>query len=119
MSIYSNVTDKDLINLRKLPEQQKNQRALKIEKRILRQTHDIKLPETLSPITKKTKEIIETTKQSGEVIEKSQPEKKLPQPAIEHTQPHQPIENYEGVIFDTELENTLRNMKKILSFLKQ
>ena len=30
MSIYSNVTKQDLINLRKLAGQQKNQRALKI-----------------------------------------------------------------------------------------
>ena len=29
MSIYSNVTEQDLINLRKLAEQQKNQRARK------------------------------------------------------------------------------------------
>ena len=31
MSIYSNVSKEDLINLRKLAEQQKNQRALKIK----------------------------------------------------------------------------------------
>ena len=30
MSIYSNVTEQDLINLRKLAEQQKNERALKL-----------------------------------------------------------------------------------------
>ena len=30
MSIYSNVTEEDLINLRKLAEQQKEQRAIKI-----------------------------------------------------------------------------------------
>ena len=53
MSIYSNVTEQDLINLRKLAAQQKEQRALKIKKRILKQTHDIKLAESLSPITKK------------------------------------------------------------------
>ena len=54
MSIYSNITEQDLISLRKLAEQQKNQRALKIKIRILKQTHDIKLAESLSPITKKT-----------------------------------------------------------------
>ena len=53
MSIYSNVTEQDLINQRKLAEQQKNQRAQKIKNRILKQSHDIKLPESLSPITKK------------------------------------------------------------------
>ena len=47
MSRYSNVTEQDLINLRKLAEQQKNQRALKNnKKRILEQTHDFKLGES-------------------------------------------------------------------------
>ena len=68
MSIYSNVTQKDLDNLRKLAEQQKNQRALKIKNRILKQTHDVKLAESLSPITKK---LDETTKKLGEVIKGS------------------------------------------------
>ena len=36
MSIYFNVTEQDLINLRKLAEQQK--RALKIKNKILKQT---------------------------------------------------------------------------------
>ena len=36
MSIYYNVTEQDLINLRKLAEQQKSQRAIKIKNRILR-----------------------------------------------------------------------------------
>ena len=34
MGIYSNVTEKDLDNLRKLAQQQKEQRALKIMNRI-------------------------------------------------------------------------------------
>ena len=34
MSIYSNETQQDLINLRKLAEQQKNQRAPEIKNRI-------------------------------------------------------------------------------------
>ena len=53
MSIYSNVTEQDLFNLRKLAEQQKEQRALKIKNRVLKQPHDIKLAESFSPITKK------------------------------------------------------------------
>ena len=53
MSIYSIVTEQDLDSLRKLAQQQKNERALKIKSRILKQTHDIKLAESLSPITKK------------------------------------------------------------------
>ena len=57
-------------------------------------------------------------KKLGEVIEKSQPENIILPPAIEHTKPHQPFKNNESVI-RTELENTLKNMKKILGFLKQ
>ena len=51
MSISSNVKEQDLNNLRNLAEQQKGQRALKIKNRILKQTHDIKLAKSLSPIT--------------------------------------------------------------------
>ena len=57
MSIYSNVTEKDLIKLRKLAEQQKNQRAEKIKNRILKQTHHAKLAEKLSPKTEKIDEV--------------------------------------------------------------
>ena len=46
-----------MINLRKLAEQQKDQRALKIKNRILKQTYDTELAESLSPITKKLDEI--------------------------------------------------------------
>ena len=42
MSIYPNAAQEDLFNLRKLAEQQKNQRALKIKSRNLKQTHDVK-----------------------------------------------------------------------------
>ena len=79
MSIYSNVTEQDMINLRKLAEQQKSQRALKIKNRILKQTHDIKLAESLSPITKKLDEVKETTQQLGDVIK----ENNTPQLALE------------------------------------
>ena len=58
MSIYSNVTEQDLDNLRKLAQQHKKQRARKIKNRILKQTHDIKLAESHSPITKKLDESI-------------------------------------------------------------
>ena len=64
MSISSNVTEQDLINLRKLAQQQKEQRALKIRNKILKQTHDIKLAESLSPITKKLDEVNKTTQES-------------------------------------------------------
>ena len=71
MSIYSNVTEQDLYNLRKLATQQKQQRALKIKNRILKQTHDNKLAESLSPITKKLDTINESTKEIGEVIKET------------------------------------------------
>ena len=119
MSIYSNVTDQGLKNLRKLAEQQKNQRDPKIKNRILKQTHDIKLAESLSPITQKLDEVKETTQKLGKVFEKSQPESNIPQPAIEHTPHHQPIDKKEGVIYDTELQNTLNNMKKKTGFFQR
>ena len=71
MSIYPNVTEKDLNNLRKLADQQKNQRDFKIKIIILKQTHDIKLAESLSPITKKISEVKKSIKKLGEVIKKS------------------------------------------------
>ena len=71
MSIYSNVTEKDLDNLRKLADQQKNERVLKIKNRILKETQDIKLAESLSPITKKLDTINESTKEIGEVIKQT------------------------------------------------
>ena len=71
MSIYPNVTEQDLINLRNLAEQQKNQRALKIKNRILKQTHDIKLTESLLLVTKKLEEVNKSTKKLGQVIKES------------------------------------------------
>ena len=118
-----------MINLRKLAEQQKNQRALKIKKRILKENHNIKLAESLSPITKK---LYENTKNLGEVIKESTQnlgnvikENKTPQLAIENTpQPAientpQPVpENNEKVIYDVDLENTLNKMKDKTGFFK-
>ena len=97
MSIYSNVTEEDLINLREIAEQQKDHRAEKIKNRILKQTHDIKLAESLSPITEKLDEVKKSTQELRDVIKESQPE--APQLAIENTPTtHQPIENNEGII---------------------
>ena len=70
MSIYSNISEQELIKLRKLAEQQKEQRTLKIKNRILKQTHDIKLAESLSHITKKLDEVSESTKQLGKLVKK-------------------------------------------------
>ena len=74
MSIYSNVTEENLNNLRKLAQQQKEQRALKVKNRILKQTHNIKLAESLSPITKKLEEVNKSTKKIGDVIKESNSE---------------------------------------------
>ena len=115
MSIHSNVTEQGLINLRKFAEQQKEQRALKIGKRILKQTHDIKLAESLSPITKTLDVSNESTKQLGDVIK----ENNTPQLAIENTHSALPKETEQiqpGVIYDTSLENTLSKKKNNTGF---
>ena len=76
MSIYSNVTEEDLINLRELAEQQNRTTSSKIKNRNLKQTHDIKLAESLSPITKKldetTKEVVNILKESSSENENNQ-----------------------------------------------
>ena len=68
MNIHSNVTKQDLINLRKLAKQQKDQRAPQIRNRVLKQTHEIKLAESLSPITKNLDEVNESTQKIGEIV---------------------------------------------------
>ena len=115
MSIFSNVTEQDLMNLRNLAEQQKNQQAEKIKNRILKQTHDIKLGEHLSPITKKIAEVKASTQKLGDVIKKNN----TPQLATEDTHKALPIDNekkHPGVIYDASLENTLNNMKTNTGF---
>ena len=111
MSIYSNVTQQDLINLRKLADQQKNQRAEKIKNRIIEKTHDIKIAESLSPITKKLDEVstsaqeslipfntnLDTLNKSTEEVGEIIKDTNIPQP-------------------DTLLENTLSNMKTNIGF---
>ena len=123
MSIYSNVIEQDLDNLRKLAQKQKEHRALKIKNRVLNETHDVKLAESLSPLTDKLDEtcsrknsrnvIKESTQNLGNVIK----ENNTPQLAIEYT-PQPAIENNEGMIYDVELENTLNEMKDNTGFFK-
>ena len=88
MSISSNVTEQDLINLRKLAQQQKEQRAEKIKNRILKQTHDKKLAESLSPITKRL-DLFENTKgeRIGDII-KNQSKKHQLSKTLKHNQKH-------------------------------
>ena len=71
MSIYPNVTEQGFMILRELGEQQKNQSAVKIEKKILRYTHGKKLDEVFEPITKLSDEVDESTKKLGEKKKKS------------------------------------------------
>ena len=77
MSIYSNVAEQDLNNLRKLANQQKEQRALKIKNRILKQTHDKKLAESLSsitdPITERLDEVNKSAKKLDSIKESFSP----------------------------------------------
>ena len=116
MRIFSDVTEQDLINIRKLAEQQKEQRALKIINRILKQTHDKKLAESLSPITKKLDEVKKSNQKRGDVIK----ENNTPQLAMENTHKALLIDNEEkkhpGVIYDASLEITLNNMKTNIGF---
>ena len=74
MSIYSNINEQDLIILRKLAEQQKQQRSPKIENRILKQTDDIKLAQRLLPITNTLDEVNQSNKKISEVIKESRSE---------------------------------------------
>ena len=53
MIVYPNVTEQDLINLRKSSELQKNQHAIKNKNRIFKQTLEKNSAENLSPITEK------------------------------------------------------------------
>ena len=115
MSIYPNVTVQKLNNLRNLAEQQKHQQALKFINRFLKQTHDVKLAESLSPITKRLGEVKEPTQKVGEIVKESS----TPQLSIENTHNALPTEIekiHPGVIYDTSLENTLNNLKNNISF---
>ena len=108
MSIYSNVTEQDLDNLRKLAEQQKNQRALKIKNRILKQTHDVKLAESLSLITKKLDEV-------GEIVKKSQPSQHI-QTILQNSGSQTPA--IDNTATSQSLRDTLSFMKKNNNFFK-
>ena len=115
MSKYPTVTEQHLIDLRNLAEQQKNERTLKIENRVFKLTHDVKLTESFSPITKELDEFNESTQKIGEIVKES----KTPQLAMENNHNAIPIENEQiqpGVIYDTSLENTLNNMKNNTGF---
>ena len=116
MSICSNITEQDLVNLRKIAEQQKNQRALEIKNRISKQTHDIKLTENISLTTKKLSEVEEPTQKLEKIVE----ENNNPRLAIENTHNALPKENEQKlpcVKYDASLENKLSHIKKRKDFL--
>ena len=115
MSIYSNVTEQDFINLRKLAEQQKNQRAEKIKSKILKQTHDIKLAESLSPITKKLDEVNKATQEVGEIIKQSQPSQNI-KTILQNSQSQTPA--IENTNLSRSLLDTLAFMKTNKKFFK-
>ena len=64
MSIYLDVTKEHMIELAKLSEQQKNQRADQIEIRISKQTRDETLAEIFKPLTKNYAGVSESTKKT-------------------------------------------------------
>ena len=71
MTIYRNVPEQDLINLGKLDEQEKNQRAIKNFKKTSKQTHDNNLAENFEPITKKFEEEDKPSENLGEIFRKT------------------------------------------------
>ena len=119
MSIYSNVTEKDLDNLRKLAYQQKNQRALKIKNRILKETHNVKLAESLSPVTKRL-DLVENNKgeKIGDLIKKSETPaiEDKPQSATEDGNTQTPA--IENINISRQLLDTLALMKTKKNFFK-
>ena len=87
-----------MISLRKLADQQKSQRALKIKNRVLKQTHDMKLAESLSPITKKLEEVNKSTESLRDII-------KEPNSGNENNQEIVPVE------IESEDENIQTNFR--------
>ena len=109
------LTGHDLINLRKLAVQQKNQRAEKIKNRILKETHHIKLAESLSPITKRLDEVNKSTQEVGEIIKKSQPPQNI-KTILQNSQSQKPA--IENTNISRSLLDTLAFMKTSKNFFK-
>ena len=103
MSVDSIVTEQDLINLRNLAEQQKNQRAPKIKNSILKRTLGVKVAENLSPKTKKLDEVNRPTKRLGEIIKESNSRNEKNQEIV-------PVENGSD---DSEGDNAKLNIRAL------
>ena len=89
MSISSNVSDQDLINLRELAKQQKNQRALKFKKQNFKTNSRYKISRKCITNNKEKRWSERNYPTIRDVNKKSQPE--TPQLAIENSPNHQPI----------------------------
>ena len=74
MSIFPNKATQDLENLYNLAEQQKNQGALIIKNKNLKQTQDKKLAETVSPISKKFEAVNESSESLADVSKQTKSE---------------------------------------------
>ena len=86
MSIFPNVTSRDLNNLCQLTEQLLNQKAIEIENEILKKTHDKKIADSFEPITKNLPERKEYIEKLEEVFEKPVSEEgNLQTPTIQYS----------------------------------
>ena len=71
------------------------------------------MAERFEHINKKLEELDESTREAGELLKESEPEKEVSvQISIENKQPVlAKVHNQPGVVYDTSLEHSLENMK--------
>ena len=86
----------------------------------MKQTHEKKLAENLSPVTQNMEKSDKSTQKLGEVTQKSNSENKTPDLAIENvqTQPAIQQDSHPGILYDTSLEITSTNMISANNFFK-
>ena len=109
MSVYPNVTMEDVIELAKLLKQQKNQRAIEMKIKILKQTHQKQLAETVTPITRK----LSKTTEAIQKLSFSEAKNAMSIQPTKNTQNHSREGVTEGIVHDTSLEHTIENIKKL------
>ena len=109
-----------MINLRKLAEQQKEQRAIKINNRILKQTHYVKLAESSSPITKKLDEVNKSTQESLSPINKKLNNVNDTTKQLGETIKESNSENNEEMVITPSilLQNTSKSLAEAKKFIK-
>ena len=78
------------------------------------------MAESFKPLTKKLEDVDKSTEKLEEIFKKvSQLDIENTQPAVENTQPAiENTQNQAGVVYDTSLQNTLKNMEKSSDFFK-